>query len=284
MTSEEKSKLLSADALSNKALGISVSESPDLGRLGLMEDHFRLALGEIARTVLVSGGKIFYGGHLQPNGYTTFLMQELQKYGRRNQPLKICLSWSEHRKMSPEEIQVKRQELGLLGEILLLDQEGQRLPDSYEPEAPELNWDSEIINKSLAGLREFLVRHTHGRILLGGKRYGFQGAMPGLIEEAVISIQCQKPLFLAGGYGGATLSIISSLCPANAEWFPMEYAATDDDTKVADALEVLKDVAQNSNWQLEGNGLDFDENRLLAATYRPSEIAALVGMGLGRMQ
>ena len=48
--------LLPRDALKGICLGISVSQSPDLLRLGLIEAHFRLALAEIART-LKHGGR-----------------------------------------------------------------------------------------------------------------------------------------------------------------------------------------------------------------------------------
>lgn len=50
------SMLLGPDALREVRVGVSVSESPDLGRLGLVETHFRLALGEIARVILLGGG------------------------------------------------------------------------------------------------------------------------------------------------------------------------------------------------------------------------------------
>jgi hypothetical protein len=77
--------LLPHDALRGIQVGISVSKSPDLARLGLLEAHFRLALGEIARVVLVSGGGLIYGGHLNPEGYTAFLVSRvinsLRKYG-----------------------------------------------------------------------------------------------------------------------------------------------------------------------------------------------------------
>ncbi len=56
----QEAKLLPSNALANVRLGISVSDSPDLARLGLLETHFRLALGEIARCVLVSGGFGFF--------------------------------------------------------------------------------------------------------------------------------------------------------------------------------------------------------------------------------
>jgi len=54
------STLLPAGALRGTCIGISVAESPDLERLGLLEIHFRLAMAEIARSVLVSGGTLAY--------------------------------------------------------------------------------------------------------------------------------------------------------------------------------------------------------------------------------
>src|ERR1700747_3069432 len=99
----KEAQLLPSNALKDIRLGISVSDSPDLARLGLLEAHFRLALGEIARCVLVSGGFLAYGGHLHPDGYTTFLEQELHRYSRRDRPLHICLAWQEHRELSPSE-------------------------------------------------------------------------------------------------------------------------------------------------------------------------------------
>lgn len=61
-----RTELLPADALKGKRLGFSVSDSPDLERLGLLDTHFRMTLGELARTVVIAGGTLYYGGHLQP--------------------------------------------------------------------------------------------------------------------------------------------------------------------------------------------------------------------------
>jgi hypothetical protein len=53
------------------------------------------------------------------------------------------------------------------------------------------------------------------------------------------------------------------------------------------AVPVLADLAGRAaaggGWRLLNNGLDDAENRRLAATHRPSEIAALVATGLGRV-
>jgi hypothetical protein len=52
--------LLPPDALARVRVGISISDSSDLARLGLTDTHLRLALGEVARAVLVGGGKLAY--------------------------------------------------------------------------------------------------------------------------------------------------------------------------------------------------------------------------------
>jgi len=279
----ERTQLLPPDALKGKALGISVSDSPDLDRLGLLEEHFRLALGEIGRSILVSGGQIFYGGHLEPGGYTTFLVDELQRWGRRDRPFKICLAWTEHSKMNNDELKKLRREFGLLAEIILLDQHGQRLPQDYKKDAVKENFDGDTAEKALTGLRRFLASQTDARILLGGKREGFHGEMPGIIEEALVSIELGKPLFLAGGFGGATLDLIRALIPDNAKWFPERQDNSEDAERLKKGLGRVQEAANAKQWDVTSNGLTSEENALLAATYRPSEIAALVSLGLGRM-
>ena len=42
------------------------------------------------------------------------------------------------------------------------------------------------------------------RICLGGKTSGYEGNEPGVIEEARLALELDKPLYLLGGFGGAT--------------------------------------------------------------------------------
>ena len=116
----DRTELLPADALKGKRLGLSVSDSPDLERLGLIDTHFRMTLGELARAVIIVGGSLYYGGHLQPEGITNFLIEELHRYGRRDRPLKVCLAWTVHRTMTADQIAEQKDSLGLFGEIHFL--------------------------------------------------------------------------------------------------------------------------------------------------------------------
>ena len=65
--------LISRDALSGQKVALSVSESADLSRLGLTEQHCRLVVAEVGRAIMLAGGTVVYGGHLNPGGYTEIL-------------------------------------------------------------------------------------------------------------------------------------------------------------------------------------------------------------------
>ena len=276
-----RTELLPADALKDKRLGFSVSDSPDIERLGLLDTHFRMTLGDLARTVVTAGGNLYYGGHLQPKGITNFLIEELHRYGRRDRPLKVCLSWTVHSAMTPEQISEQKDFLGLFGEIYFLSPDGERL-DSSVIETPVNEPTDDERSRSLSGLRAYMTANTDARIVIGGKREGFQGAMPGIFEEVLFALERHQPLYLAGGFGGATLDVIGKLRPAFTEWFPPVQNQPNPDERVVNGLERIGEVAAAENWDGFENGLSEDENRLLAASYRPSEIATLVGKGMGQ--
>jgi hypothetical protein len=276
--------ILPPDALAGVRLGLSVSESPDLARLGLLEGHFRLALGEIARTVLVLGGGLAYGGHLDAAGYTAFLLSELKRYGRRDRPLAVLLAWPEHRRVSLGHLRWWERELGLFGSVTYLDVAGAPTDPALDrTEDPVPVTDPAMVSHALTAMRVASRQSTQGRILLGGRRSGFQGSMPGLVEEALIAIEAGQPLYLAGGFGGVTLELVRCTRPDAAAWAPAYAGAPAADPLCANALARVESLVGERGWAVLGNGLDDEENSRLAATHRPSEIATLVSVGLGRL-
>ena len=60
------------------------------------------------------------------------------------------------------------------------------------------------------------------RICLGGKENGYEGGEPGVMEEARLALKCAKPLYLLGGFGGATRSF-----GENDEYGRVDYWLTD---------------------------------------------------------
>jgi len=274
--------LLPRDALAGKSIALSASETADLGRLGFVQAHFHLALAEITRCVLVAGGAFAYGGHLKPGGLTSFLINELERYGRKDQSFMICLCWHVHRGMSLADLDQNRHLLGLFGRLVLLDLEGEELAsgNSDRTSAPETIADDATKSKGLTSLRRFMAKKTAGRVVIGGKRSGFEGAMPGLIEEALTTLEAGGALYVVGGFGGVAVDIARALDIDDGSWLPVLSEAAD--PRLTAGLETLRAFAAKPGWRGLDNGLSAEENRRLAVSYRPSEIAALISLGLGR--
>lgn len=278
------SDLLPADALYGVRVGISISASPDLDRIGLRESHFQQAVAELARLVLTSGGSLAYGGHLDPWGYTAFLLQELRSYGRTARPMLVCLAWQEHRRLPLSELERRREQAGSLAEIVCLDPDGREIdPAEGRGEAPETGIDPQIVRRALTAMRRYMNERIDGRVLIGGKRHGFQGEIPGLVEEALLALEERLPLYLAGGFGGVTLDIARALGVDGGGWLPSPSEGPAQDPRLLAGLERLLAITARPGWDGLRNGLTDAENRRLAASYRPGEIASLVGLGLGRL-
>ena len=276
--------VLSPDALRKVTLGLSVSESPDLARLGLVEAHFQMAIAELARCVLAGGGNLAYGGHLRSDGYTVYLMNELDRYTRRDRPLLVCLSWTEHRKLTLTALEAAQKALGLVGKIVYLDQHGNEIDfKTGRGDPPPPPADAKLESDSLTALRGYMTKHTHGRILIGGRRAGFKGDLPGILEEALLSMEAAQPIYVAGGFGGMTWDIARTLQLCSPDSLPTLPSAPAPDPKIIAGLERIASIAKETKGaSFVNNGLSKDENLALAASYRPSEIAALVSLGLGR--
>jgi hypothetical protein len=278
--------LLPPNALRGVRVGISASDSPDLARLGLTDTHFRLALAEIARRVLVAGGTLAYGGHLDPTGYTTFLLEELQRYGeRKDRPLAVYLAWSEHRRVKLSQLLSYRKTHGLYVSLHCLDPAGEPIePGAGRGEDPVPEGDPEIVAQALTAMRRHMRKATDGRVVLGGRRARFQGEIPGVMEEVIVGLEgaTPQPLYLAGGFGGITIDILQALRVDQASWLPTLPTSTQEDTRLAEGRQRLEAIARSADWRGLANGLSADENRRLAATHRPGEIADLVALGLGR--
>lgn len=264
-------------ALADLSVGLSVSTSPDLARLGLHESHIELTLGELARVVILGGGRLVYGGHLEPGGYTAFLQGELEKYGRPGSLL-VCVPWPIHRELALIELQRAEAMLGVKGEIEYLSGEGiPGAPDANRGAAPVPVDDPDLRASALTAMRRHVTDVCHARVLVGGRRDRFQGKMPGVIEEAILAIRAAQPIFLAGGFGGATHDVAAALGLPVEGWPQLA-------PERGPWLDTLTEAVREAGYELMLNGLTEAENLRLSATHRPSDIATLVAVGLGRLR
>ena len=86
------------------------------------------------------------------------------------------------------------------------------------------------------------------RICLGGKESGHEGVEPGVMEEARLALKHQKPLYLLGGFGGATRSFgendkygCAKYWPANNGLGERDKRELFDTTDIERALRIIAD-------------------------------------------
>jgi SLOG cluster2 len=262
------------DALAGARVALSVSVSADLARLGLSEKHCELVVAEVVRSIILAGGTVVYGGRLKPEGYTRILLEEAGRYHDRRVAVELCIAESEYRKLSADELERIDQRLGVAGRLVLVAASGDvvSLMDS-------LNGDADVDPaRGLTSMRTLISQSTDARVVVGGKLVGFAGVEPGLIEEARVSASLGKPVYLAGGYGGAGAALAKVLHADDfVGWAPSDFPVNGDDPTVVEALQKFE--AEHRAHQVD-LGFDADARRQLASSHRPADIATLVVRGL----
>ena len=273
-STEHEPELVARDALSGITVGISVSESADLSRLGLTPAHCNLAVAELARAIFLAGGTIVYGGRLVPSGFTDILIDELRRYSDDRDALILCVPESEHRRLTNDELVRREQELHASAELVCLDVTGEPINITIRPD----DIVPTDVAAALTGMRRHITGRCDARVVVGGKLRGFQGTTPGVIEEATLSVQAGQPLYVAGGFGGAAAAVARALGREDTSWYPPGFPDGADEHEAA--LGHLR-AAANAK-QPPVDGLSDNERHVLAATHRPGDIASLVVTGLGR--
>jgi hypothetical protein len=276
--------LVQTDALVGVRVGLSVSDSADLARLGLSPKHAELAVGELARAVLVAGGTLVYGGRISPSGYTQFLMHEVQRYGTDGR-LVLCLAEHEHAKLSWAELDEVDRSLGPLGQVICLDRAGAEIPDILDTKDndPVPVDDAEDRRVGYSALRTYMTGVAHARVVIGGQLSGFGGPMPGIIEEAGLALEQGQPVYVSAGFGGAAALTASALGLEGIDWMPDGFPLLADAVDPTPWTDHVKRCAADGKWTPDLDGLESAERASLTATYRAGEVAAYVVRGLSRV-
>lgn len=273
-----------ADALRGLRLAVSISDSADLGALGLLPRHVEITLAEIARAVLTGRGGLVHGGQIKPSGFQ-FLMNEVERYGNHPGAFTLCLAEPEHRELSPGELRSLDRSLGACGRVVRLDQGGIEMGPSDVPQrsepTSELNGHGD--QQSYSAMRRHITDISHARVLIGGCLTGFKGTMPGIIEEAVYAIEAEQPLYVVAGLGGAAALVAEALDIDDLDWAADGFPKRPNDGRIDESLDRLRSTAERIDWRAASCGLDNNELRQLSASSHPSKIASLVANGLARL-
>lgn len=212
--------------------------------------------------------------------------------------LRNLLPWPDTPRLSQEEQEqlsttLKVESGGLPEELRLFDAAAR----AAGPTDPSYSY---LRARGLTFLRHRLTNLCNARLCIGGPRSGSQGRYPGLIEEALLAVQQNKPLYLASLLGGASEQIIAAVegrampddfCP------PAEIMQLYQQPPVAeDNIEVNPDrtIDRDATWRAfseagsariaEINGLSLVENNELLRTPVVERAIELVLKGLSRIR
>ena len=257
------------------AVGVSVSESPDLWALGLSDGHLRDAMAEIALHVLGSGRSLAYGGDLRQHGFMEFLAELTGRY--RNHPrhggtivVTDYLAWPVHIRMRSDELAAFSAEHEPAARLVFLALDGACLAPEQRMKMHVHEPDDAEWTEGLTAMRTVMRGDIRARIVLGGRVEGYRGAMPGIAEEACLSLEADQPVFLLGGFGGCARDIAETVGLIE-RWAGSRDGWTGRDRFRKYAPDDLH------------NGLSRDENTVLAYTPHIQEAVALVSRGLRRI-
>ena len=257
------------------AIGVSVSESPDLHTLGLSDGHLHDAMAEIALNLLASGRSLAYGGDLRQHGFAYLLAELVGRY--RDHP-RHCgtivvtdyLAWPVHIRMSSNELATFSAEHEPAARLVFLSLGGTRLALEQRLKLRAHDPHEEEWTKGLTAMRTTMRGDIQARVVLGGKVAGYKGAMPGIAEETSLSLEEGQPVFLLGGFGGCardiaeTLGLAKRWAGSRGEW----------DGRLCFRKYSPDDLH---------NGLSRQENVVLAQTPHIQEAVTLVSRGLRKV-
>ncbi len=256
----------------NHVVAVSVSESPDMGYLGLSNEHLQDAMTEVARHLLALGARLSYGGDLRAGGFSELLFELVQRHRRDVDEVSSVgitnfLAWPVHLRMQFSEVERATNDLKGIAELVCLDIHGVRIPlqlrKQVQPREPSVaEW-----NDGLTAMRGVIQAESHARIVLGGRVDNFKGSMPGIAEESLLALDSREPLFVLGGFGGCARDIAESLGIAD-PWAPLNRTWTERTS--------FSRFGPNSL----NNGLTEAENRILAKTPHIDQALILVLKGL----
>jgi hypothetical protein len=278
-------------------IGISISENEDLEKLGFANIHLKDLMVEIARNLLINDFSIIYGGDLRKEGFTEIFSDLAYQYRTIKEAKSMCF---ENYFSFPIYLQLTR------AHLLEFKKHGANIIKVSPPEDLGINTDQYIRPdtlqakyiwaRSLSKMRSEMISASNGRILVGGKVNHYLGMLPGVIEEAKITLEQDKPLYLVGGYGGCARQVADALMGKSLTFINdafhqgqdyQTFKAHYNEQQPQHSIDLSALSHFFEGYSLERlaaiNGLSNEENLRLFTTPHLSEIIYLIFKGLNKI-
>jgi hypothetical protein len=306
-------------SLARMPIVLSISEAGDAERHGLFPAHLDAALQVISLQLLARGATLRYGGHFGSEGYTFALFGMAASYAALSglppaERIVNDVGWPLPLKALPKDLRAKHQKVAVYERVPRPANVEDLEPGTFVEEPNYFDADSPARRyawaRGMTAMREAQTKKARARIVLGGKiaptrtalpAGGFEekwysGRIPGVIEEACISLRDEQPLFVVGGFGGAAALVADLLEGHPRAEFNWDFQKAAPHAPDMRALYVSRGPAwvdypeMTEFFRTRGvaglsarNKLDAAENRELFSTRDVGRIVTLLVAGLGRL-
>lgn len=282
-----------ANKLKDAQIAISVSDSEDLPLLGIGREMLCDLTVELSRHILKAGGKMIYGGNLSKDGYTNLFRDLSDQYGKYEKEKKDVsyftnyLAWPLYNQMSLVDkadylsCRVQLEECNPSADV----------PNNLKKEfVPPVDIDSRYMwATSLTSMRQQAEARAQARVLVGGKLKGFSGRMSGIVEEFITARQANHPIYLIGGFGGASKLLADIIEKRKGIRSEALLNIACEDAQYKDLYSYYESKGQHIDYSildtikvddLGNNGLTDEENLRMFHSVNILEIVSLVLKGL----
>jgi hypothetical protein len=221
-------------AIADKVVAFSISyERENLLQRGIGLEHLRELLIRMARPILRNGASIAYAGGWKDteDNFTYPLLrlvsaeQEDNSLGGPDTSQQVgklynhC-AWPHYLRITPR---IEAQWISAC-RIVPISQKQAMIPDGEivgdsdaQADSPRNAFNAAV---TLSAMRRLAMQGITinvpdvpqpepilpiaARVLIGGRTSGYSGFLPGIFEEALQALRCDRPLYILGGFGGAT--------------------------------------------------------------------------------
>lgn len=288
-------------SLAHLRMGLSVAGNPEeLARYGFTPAGMNRCTVRLARALLAEGATLAFGHDWRPDGVMEAITSLAFDYHRpldqpQRQPVILNLvPWPQERSSLDADLllrlegTVEVRAAGLPDELRELAEGARRLAAGSE----ERRY---LRARGLTHMRRQLEESCDARIAMGGKLDGYDGRLPGIVEEVLFALQSDHSVYLAGLLGGAA-HLLGRVILDREDPEPVFQDLRLEEVYRQRGAPALQDRLDDASLDREalrrelcseeirkrllGNGLTEDENRQLLNSTLEEETVLLILKGL----
>jgi hypothetical protein len=290
-------------------VNLSISDSNESVERGFPSWQVNRVTLQLVAATFGQGASVVFGHDWREDG----VMEAVYGFARRVQPpvplsvdsaaaeaqpiLRNLLPWPDNPHLPERDLERLSPTLRVESAGLPVELEGFNFEARAEPAGRLYRY---VRARALTHLRHRLNGASDVRLCLGGRKSGAAGRYPGLIEEALLALRANKPLYLATFLGGATEQVAAAIegSPMTDDFCPPsdldvvygDPPATENDEatgadRVIDRAAVWNEFRNAGLARLAAvNGLTVEENHELLHTPVIDRVIELVLIGLSRIR